>query len=391
MKVQLLIASLFFGMLPLFAQPSDAVELKGFLQKKSLASTCLGARQNHYLETTNENIDLDFSKWRSLMDIRAYFKQPVVINGVWRSQDNPTKPSNACKWIEVKEIHFDVDIPEKQKAVHFQELSGYRLLTNDKNPHNDHLVIVSQGDFNRYFAPTNAKTAKIDFDNNFVVAVVRSARKVNAYANPSFLLRERDRVLKFSYDAELGSPSVSEGISTYVIYAVDKVDYKELIFEENNKSVFFTKTHWKDYEQPAKVEKNYDYKEIKSYHIKGSQRKDGHLVFLAQTPTEFAKYFDKTPLKDEKNEINFANEMVVAIGKTSKNREDMNIQDVTIDNRVIKIRYTVQPSNVLMAFPTFSNKVLLMKKTAFDKIIFEENGQQVGEIKREFVEARLTQ
>lgn len=378
-------------MFSLFAQPTDAVELKGFLQKKSVASACLGAKQNHYLETTDENIDLDFSKWRSLMDIRAYFKQPVVINGVWRSQDNPTKPNTSCKWLEVKEIHFDVDIPEKQKVIHFQELTGYRLLSNDKNPHNDHLVIVSQGDFNRYFAATNAKTAKIDFENNFVVAVVRSARKVNSYSNASFVLRERDQALKFSYDAELGSPSVSEGISTYVIYAVDKVDYKELIFEENKKSVFFTKTHWKDYVQPAKVEKTYEYKESKSYHLKGSQRKDGHIVVLAQTPAEFAKYFDKTPLKEDKTEINFVTEMAIAVGKTSKTREDMLIQDVTIENRVIRVRYTTQVANVQMAFPTFSNKVLVMKKTAFDKIIFEENGKEVGEIKREFAEVRMTQ
>lgn len=380
MKAKLFFVFTFIFTFTTFAQ----VQISGFLQKRSYAPTCMNAKELHYLETVDENISLDFSKWKSLMDIRGYYRQPVVLTGVWRY------PQADCKYFEVKELHFDLTNPDKYKAVSFQELKGYKLLYNDKNPYNDFLLIFSQAELNRHFAPMD-KMPSVNFNDNFVVGIVRSAKQAESISKMRMVMREKDKIVKLSYLTMPGSPALSEGICTFALYLVDKADYKALIFEENGDEVYMTERHWNIYEQPSKNEKPFAYTEAKGYSILPHQRKDGVFMVMAQTAKQFGETFGTANTKDKKTDLNFATDFVVAFGKTSPKRTDVSLQDVTIEGKTIRIHYIAEPSNTNMSFPSYASKIMVMKKVPFEEIILIENGKEVGKISREFNELRFIQ
>lgn len=366
---------------------NDYVEVKGELQKKSVANPCLSPKQNYYLQTENEDLDLDFSKFKTLMDMNAYFRQPVAVTGIIREQNHPAIANMKCRWLEVRDMHFSMDIPEKYRAVKFIEAKGYHLNIADKNPHNDYLILLSQTDFNRYFSKIqNESVTPLDFKNYFVVAVGKNNPAIGTYLNPSFRLRERDKVLKFSYQTAQSTPALPAGATSCAVYMVDKTDYSQIIFEENGKPVSFSSINWKEYTPPAQTQKTVDYTTLKGFRMKSQYRKDGADYFMIQTQKEMDEMTDKIPSKEPATKVNFIDELIVMITKGDKAAQQFVLEDVTIENRVIHVRYTTR--NSPSTFPTWVSQGIILKKRSFDKVIFYENGEQTGEITREFKELK---
>ncbi len=391
MKTKLILVCLWFGAMFLNTQAQnlgDYVGVKGELHKKSISNPCLSPKENFYIQGEDEDLDLDFSKYKTLMDLNAYYRQPVVIEGIIKEQNHPAIANMKCRWMEVKDIHFAMDIPEKKRPVQFVEAKGYRLIAADKNPHNDYLVLLSQTDFNRYFAKIQNGTATpLDFNQYFVVAVGKNDPAVGTYLNPKFRIREKDRTIKFSYQTAQSTPALPAGATSCAVFMVDKVDYQQIIFEENGKPVFYSTINWKEYTPPAADKKKLNYDILTGFRMKNQYRKDGAEYHLIQTQKEMEEMTEKSPSKEVPSKINFINELVVMISRGDKNAQTYVLEDVTIENRVVHVRYTIRTTP--STFPTWVNKGLILEKRSFDKVIFYENGIQSGELTRQFKELKV--
>ncbi len=359
----------------------SVVVKKGKAVLLTTQSECDCGKGAFALEAYDGTYRLDFTKFFSLMDKRAYLQQYVVVTGIVKSK------TESCKCIEVTDLHFDIGNPDMRKAVNHAVVTGFNIASPDRNPMNDFHVVSNDTEFNTKLAPVKGETGEMpDFQDQFVLVINKSDRSYWNFKDVEVYIL--DNALYVTYNSSSQVTDLSDVVPNSLVIALDRINYKQIIFKENGDVRKTSDRQYIAYKRPNNAEKKVDYTPLTGYRFRILPTQNGDQTYLVQTLKQFNQLFEEAPLKKGQKRVmpNFASEVLIIYYKAAPQYLEVNVQGVSkLQNSIIVRMTSVLAETAIESknpIKTISTHGLIIKKGVFNKIEFEENTEKKGEIER---------
>lgn len=354
---------------------------KGKMIMHTSQPDCVCGKGVYALESYDGTYRLDFSHFFTLMDKNAYLQEYVVVTGMLKSK------TTTCKCIEVTDLHFDIGMPDLRKSVNYEVVPGFNIAAPDRNPMNDFHVISNEVEFNKVVGPIKGEQGVVpNFEDQFVLVINKSDRSYWNFKDVE--LYTLDGVVYVTYNSTSQATELADVVPNALVIAVDRINYKRIIFKENGVVRKTTDRQYIAYKRPNPAEKKVEYTPFVGYRFRALPTVDGEKMYLVQTLKEFNLMFEEAPLKrgQKRTMPNFASEVLIVYYKGSPQHLDVNVLGLTKFQNTIIVRMTsALAENAFESktpIKTISTSGMIIKKGVYNKIEFVENTEKVGEIER---------